>query len=400
MKNFEELSNFIKNNNDWLSKLKPWLKSYHECDYNNDWVILMYNLFEIPTDPLLYKIICECRGTVVNKKTGEIISAPFVKFWNYGEEKADKNIDWKNAIYSMKRDGWLVKLSKYNDKAYVFTNGMFLSKNNSGASVEATIHPEYGFKTIGDVLLYCLNSKGFNDDGSIVINEDWVNNINNGDTVIFELETPWNVVHTHLTDKPLLWLIGYRKADGQEINIYKEKTNIPFSIPKIFDYHSSDELISEMKKWKIDEEGEGIVVLSIDNNNNFHRVKIKCDDYIRVKYLERDTINDNKLFNLMLSGEADDLIAADENLTVRAKHIQENYDRFVKLGKGFSTHMNWLKSIYSNDRKKIVDFLKNKKEFSMLMACYNGNESFIKQKTEQWKIKKNSYNELIKILEV
>lgn len=107
MKNFEELSNFIKNNNDWLSKLRPWLKSYHECDYNNDWAILMYNLFEIPADPLLYKIICECRGTVVNKKTGEIISAPFVKFWNYGEEKADKNIDWKNAIYSMKRDGWL-----------------------------------------------------------------------------------------------------------------------------------------------------------------------------------------------------------------------------------------------------------------------------------------------------
>lgn len=399
MKNFEELSNLIKNNNDWLSKLKPWLKSYHECDYNNDWVILMYNLFEIPTDLLLYKIICECRGTVVNKKTGEIISAPFVKFWNYGEGKADKNIDWKNAIYSMKKDGWLVKLSKHNDKIYVFTNGMFLSKNNSGAPVETSIHPEYGFKTIGDIILYCLNSKGFNDDGSIIIDEDWTDNINNGDTVMFELESPWNIVHTNLTDKPLLWLIGYRKADGQEINVYKEKINIPFSTPKVYDYHSSDELISEMKKWKIDKEGEGIVVLSIDDENNFHRVKIKCDDYLRTKYLERDTINDNRLFSLMLSGEADDLIAADENLMIRAKHIQENYDRFVKLCKGFSAHMVYLKCVYSNDRKKIVEFLKNKNNFSIYMACYDGYEKFIKQKTEQWKIKKDSYNELAKILE-
>ena len=64
------------------------------------------------------------------------------------------------------------KLSKYDDKFYVFTNGMFLSKNNSGAPVETTVHPEYGFKTIGDIILYCLNSKGFNNDGSIIISEN------------------------------------------------------------------------------------------------------------------------------------------------------------------------------------------------------------------------------------
>lgn len=291
------------------------------------------------------------------------------------------------------------KLSKYDDKFYVFTNGMFLSKNNSGAPVETTVHPEYGFKTIGDIILYCLNSKGFNDDGSIIMNENWVDNINNGDTIMFELESPWNVVHTHLTEKPLLWLIGYRKADGQEINIYKEKVNIPFSIPKVYDYHSSDELISEMKKWKIDEEGEGIVVLSVDNDNNFHRVKIKCADYLRVKYLERDTISDNKLFSLMLSGEADDLIASDENLIVREKHIQEYYDKFVNMCKATADYIKQLRHMHNDDRKEIVNLLKDRNDFSIFMACYNGSEKFIKQKTEQWKIKKDSFNELIKILE-
>lgn len=84
MKNYEELERFIKTHKDWQKLLKPYMKSYNDVDYNKDWVVLMYCLFDIPKDPELFKVICECRGSVVNKVTGEIICAPFTKFWNFG----------------------------------------------------------------------------------------------------------------------------------------------------------------------------------------------------------------------------------------------------------------------------------------------------------------------------
>lgn len=52
------------------------------------------------------------------------------------------------------------KLSKYDDKFYVFTNGMFLSKNNSGAPVETTVHPEYGLNQLEILYYIVLIQKG------------------------------------------------------------------------------------------------------------------------------------------------------------------------------------------------------------------------------------------------
>lgn len=400
MKNFEELSNFIKSNPDWLNKLKPWLKSVHECDYNNDWSIIMYNLFNIPEDEEIYKIICECRGSVVNNKTGEIICAPFVKFWNFGEERADKDIDWKNALFTHKRDGWMCKLIKYNGKVYIFTNGMYLSKTNRGAPVETSIHPEYGFKDIADVYLHCLEADGFNDDGSVLWNNvpNWINELEDGATIMFELESPWNVIHTHLVDQAKLWLIGYRGADGQEHNVFQDVSFIPFDRPKVYDFNSSEELMSEMAKWKTDVEGEGIVVLSIDNDNNFHRVKVKCEDYLRVKYMENcSNISDNGLFKFMLKGEVDDLVAVQPNLLSRVNLIKQKFEEFKTRVSEGAAYVSDLSKTYPT-KKELVMFLKENEpsKMSFYISCMNP-DTFLERLVNAWKMAKDGFDKMISI---
>ena len=81
---YKILSDFIVKNKDWKEKLKPYMKSFNRVEFNDDWLVLMYCLFDIPEDPTLFELIKRCRGTVVNVKTGEVICAPFLKFWNFG----------------------------------------------------------------------------------------------------------------------------------------------------------------------------------------------------------------------------------------------------------------------------------------------------------------------------
>ena len=72
MKHFEKLENFIKSNENWEEILKPNMKSIYPVE-NRNWYVLMYNLMDMPDDKEIFDIVCQCRGTVVDKTTGEII---------------------------------------------------------------------------------------------------------------------------------------------------------------------------------------------------------------------------------------------------------------------------------------------------------------------------------------
>ena len=74
-------------------------------------------------------------------------------------------------------------------------------------------------------------------------------------------------------------------------------------------------------------------------------------------------------------------------------------DEEIPISKDTFLSMRNIKTNLINHIEEAYNLLKDRNDFSIFMACYNGSEKFIKQKTEQWKIKKDSFNELIKILE-
>lgn len=402
MKNYEELENFIKTHKNWQELLKPYMKSYNDVDYNKDWVVLMYCLFDVPKDPELFKVICECRGSVVNKNTGEIICAPFIKFWNAGEEKAAK-IDWSSAWVSHKRDGWIFKMFKYNNVPYFMSNGKTISINDPGAPVDA-IPGKPELKNMSDVLkrAWKLGSGEdlyFAKDGHLCVDSKWVDALPANCTICFELESPWNKIHTDLVDDAKLWFIMYRDPDGDEkfIGDAKKELNIPFDIPAFYNWKTEEEMLETLKTWNVKDNGEGVVVC----DKNFNRVKIKIEDYRRVKFQSSTSdYGDNRLFKYFVKDEIDDLIAANPELIPRVELMREKMRGVENAIKESETFVKVLNCVDKRDfYEHINKELKGWKKY--LVTRINGNtcEQVKEDLLKRWATKSNGYSEACKIVE-
>lgn len=282
MKNFEELQNFIRNNKDWkvLLKKEPFfLKSISECPYHKGWYMLMYNLFESDMDEIIIK---QCRGTVVDDN-GNIICAPYLKFFNYDEPHADV-IDWESAKIRHKIDGQLIKMFRCDERSYWVTNGGWSPESLS--------------------LENCINFKDGKELLNYVIGDDsWCENVPDGWTLMFEMVSPYTRIICEY-DEPKLYLHGCRKSDGDEISPEdaKKMFAIPYDIPGIINCDNLSEIINMMTSWDGYKQ-EGVVVC----DKNWKRIKIKCDDYINHKFEYLFKGDGKQAWKVWSSGEWDDI---------------------------------------------------------------------------------------------
>lgn len=402
MKNYEELENFIKTHKNWQELLEPYMKSYNDVDYNKDWVVLMYRLFDVPKNPELFKVICECRGSVVNKKTGEVICAPFIKFWNAGEEKAAK-IDWSSAWVSHKRDGWIFKMFKYNNVPYFMSNGKTISINDPGAPVD-TIPGKPELKNMSDVLkrAWKLGSGEdlyFANDGHLCVDSKWVDALPANCTICFELESPWNKIHTDLVNDAKLWFIMYRDPTGDEkfVSDAKKELGIPFDIPAFYNWKTEEEMLEALKTWNVKDNGEGVVVC----DKNFNRVKIKIEDYRRVKF-QSSTLDygDNRLFKYFVKDEIDDLVAANPELAPRVKLMREKMKGVESAIKDSETFVKVMNCVDKRDfYERVNKELKGWKKW-IVLHLQNGDCEKVKEDLlKRWAAKSNGYSEVCEIIE-
>ena len=366
MNDFSELINFINNNSDWEKKLKsaPYcLKSIKKSVQNPNWYILMYNLFE--RNSLSYKEVLASRGTVVEVIDGKakIICAPFYKFFNYGEGLEEK-IDFSNSktFILNKRDGWIVKASKVNGKLYWWTQSADLVKENS-KEVEPKEINGLSFKTIYDVWEYAWNCES----------HDFVDKLPDGCTLIFELESAWNEIHTKSQIEPKLWFIGYRDENLMEHRVDELSDIVPFEIPKHYELSSWKDIKALLDTWD-GNELEGIVACEPMENGHFKRVKIKCDSYLAIKMIAHAgeiVPTTRNIFNIVMKGEYDDFLSNPvaspliidmvkriENLKVRYLNIYNEMISNVDLSKGHDLAkvdcVNWLKKHYGYTNTGVV----------------------------------------------
>lgn len=354
---FEDLLKFIESNpNDWevLLKKKPYsLKSIKHSIQNPNWYILMYNLFE--RNSLVYNEVLASRGCVVEVKDGKakMICAPFFKFFNYGEG-FDEKIDWSdpNCFTLEKRDGWICKASKVDGKLYWWTQSTDLTENSSAEVIHKEING-LSFKNMYEVWLHAWNRE----------NHDFVDELPDGCTLIFELESAWNEIHTTSNWEPKLWFIGYRDENLMEKKVSSMASIVPFEIPKEYTFRNWKEVKEALDTWK-GKEREGIVVCLPTSNGHFKRVKIKCASYLEIKmaaHAGEIVPTTRNIFNLVMRGEYDDFLSNKEigpkilemvervgNLRARLFGI---YDEMMSACGEYSelkriNFVNWIKSHY------------------------------------------------------
>ena len=408
------LVNFVKENDDWeeLLKKNPYnLKSVKWCTWKQNWCMFVYNLFN---SELTNDVVRGCRGTVleINGKDVKVISAPYVKFFNYGQiegKDIEDSINWKNAQIQEKVDGLIVKTASVNweldngdieKRLYFFTNGSF----DLNAPFEDSLvydEPETrGADTYGDLLKYAL-SNVIKD--QIVYNKEagffycvgeFANSIPVGATLMFELTSPRNRIICEYKETKV-WLHGYRDENGIEHD--PRTLNMLFDMPKLYDAHNYEELKEILKTFKGNEQ-EGVVVVDYSTEGT-PRAKIKCDDYLKIKFARDSTCNSQMLFKAVVDDEYDDLISSVPATQPKIEEIKQNIKKvkdwftneFLKIAElRAATKKDYVKWCRTNVKPELFTYYMDLYSPFMLVK--------FEKRLQYWSCKKHGYDELLKLV--
>jgi hypothetical protein len=193
---------------------------------------------------------------------GELISASFPKFFNWGEQPDLSPVptSLKNATVVEKLDGSTLIVSKHNGKYILRTRGTV------DASTLANGHELEIFKnTILKTLDVCL---------PVDINGSWHYSI------LFEWVSPINKIVLNYGDEPDWYLVGVVNHDHYSVwsqsRLNEMGNEFNLKRPPTYTFSSVEDLLKDVDQWR---GKEGVVVYS-KNDQMLHKVKamqyLKC----------------------------------------------------------------------------------------------------------------------------
>ena len=330
---YEPLLNLIKTNKNWKHFLEaePRFISVKQCTWKKeDRSLECPELYMFSYDGIFSDFNDEyvrlCRGCIISledPKNPYMVCAPFYKFGNLGQSFCPE-IDWGSALVEQKVDGILIKLFYYKNKwRWVTNNGW-----NTNLPWKEMIKIPSKYKevetdnciTIQDLIDYCIQR-----------NNVTIHSFSPDYTYMFELISPKIRI---LVDNPKTDLVYLGCRNNYSYNEYSldiAKQLIPvinkFNTVKYFDLHNINEVIELCNSYKGDQD-EGVVVV----DKNFNRVKIKCEDYIRLKGYRRmfDT-TDEQIWKGMREGTIDDALQVFPELKDRIEEIKQVATEYKNL---------------------------------------------------------------------
>ena len=214
------------------------------------------------------------RSVVVNY-AGEVISASFPKFTNYGEnpEHFPVPTSLKNTTVVEKLDGSTLIVSKYNGQYILRTRGTVdASKLANGFELEL-------FK---NTILSKLQDN----------NDTW------NYSIIWEWLSPINKIVLSYGDEPMWKLIGfinhinYSLAQQDMLDVMAKKYD--FKRPATYTFSSVQDLLKDVDQWR---GKEGVVVYS-KNDQMLHKVKGAW--YLALHHMKSELSNIEKVLDVWL----------------------------------------------------------------------------------------------------
>lgn len=279
------------------------------ADSNKRRILFRYS--QIDSD-LSLQIVKEARGLILDRENNwEVISFPFLKFFNYGEEQAS-NIDWKNAQVFSKMDGTCSILYFFEGEWVMHTLGTVEGRG----PVHVDDHLSVPFDgTFSDLFFYTWNE---------VYGKDKLNDLNTNYIYVFELMTPYNIVVKKHKEYKLSLLAVRNRTTLNELPISNFEDE--FHTPDRFNFSNPDidTLKSNLEEFPPDEEGYVVC------DKNFNRVKIKNPDYVARHKMKDVAVNKkNGVLEIVLEEKGDDFLSTFPDLEDDIKNIRSKISRLV-----------------------------------------------------------------------
>ena len=214
------------------------------------------------------------RSVVVNYD-GEVISAGFPKFTNWGENPDNFPVpnSLRNCTVMEKLDGSLLIVSKYNGQYILRTRG----------TVDAsTMANGFELELFKSTILSKLQDN----------NDTW------NYSVLFEWLSPRNVIVLRYSDEPMWKLIGfidhtdYSLATQDVLDVMAKKYDL--LRPEIYTFTDITDMLQIVDKWQ-DREG---VCLYSKNGQTIH--KIKASKYLLLHHLKSELSSLEKIMDVWL----------------------------------------------------------------------------------------------------
>jgi RNA ligase len=298
---YDNLKIFIQDNiDDFEYKLscEPYFIKTKTLEQDGKDTLYMfeYSLFD---SDLGNPIVRCCRGSVfkINKEKKEVVPyiLPFYVFRNFGEKNSDE-ITWnKKTIVRDKVDGSLIKMIVEDDGNLLWTTNASFDLDNE-TYYDYTVETDEKLQephTFRQLVEYAL-TKHY---------KDTMCYFQPGVTYMFELISPYNKIIVPYSETDLILLGARDNETYEEIEPELLAEYVDFDIPETLSLNSVEEILAYNKTLM---GKEGIVV----QDEYFNRVKIKCEDYLRLKILKGETgFSEKTLFNIVKNGDFDDAIA-------------------------------------------------------------------------------------------
>lgn len=274
------------------------------CDYPD---LYQFTYDQISSSKIKdHPMVRESRGIILDRANDwRVISRPFDRFFNWGENVLEDTFDWSSFVAQEKIDGSLMILYHYAGKWNVATKGSPAANGTVG---------DNRF-TFADLFWEILHKEAYSTTGDL----------DPRNTYLFELTSKYNrIVTTQLNNDGKLTLIGVRDTQtGIEfpVDLYRDN----FDVVRSFPMTTIEEILLAAKELSPSQQ-EGFVLV----DTNFNRIKVKSEKYVLIHHM-KNCINDIRIIELIRTGEDSEIFAYFPDLKIRFDEIKIYLDRTEKL---------------------------------------------------------------------
>lgn len=342
------------------------------CNYTHN----APGMFDIdPANPLPGMIRREARGSFFDIETGIIVSRPFHKFFNLGEneESMARNIDFTKRFAVMEKlDGSMMRPIYLNDRIYLATKA-----------------------GITDTSIQCMEEIELTDDQI-----DWLGGCClSGLTPLLEYTSPKNRIVVGY-DKPQLRLLHIREnVSGTYMQISKDYLDrYPFEFTPYWDTNNVTELLSQLKSDK-SRNREGVVVW-------FEAGAFKCKSDVYVDlHNKKDAVRyPHKVAQMYLDDLIDDVMPDLDD--IERKNVEDWINDFTHAYNVFASNLREAYDMYVEDedtKKDVALRMQAQKVDSVTMSYVfkmldgGGHFDFVDAKVQGFIKTQTSYTEFMKM---